>query len=91
MRRLVLCGLLALAACSASPPPAAAPVPPPQMTGNEPIGEKVAMAQQYCTSQANAQCGAGTIRCDAFRRAFVKNCLIRVGVPPDYVIALTMP
>lgn len=90
MRRLMLCGLLALAACSSSPPPAA-PVPPPRMTGKETIGEKVAMAQQYCSAQANAQCGAGTIRCDAFRRAFVKNCLIKVGVPPDYVIALTMP
>jgi len=51
-------------------------------------GEQVAQAYADCAEQAQANCGRSTIRCNAYRREFVKVCLIRRGVPPEYIGAL---
>lgn len=85
--RAIFAAVIVLAGCVA-PPPAPAPEPP-KLTGKETNGEKVLMAQQYCVALASHECPAGgTLYCDAFRRSYVKNCMVRAGVPPEYILVL---
>lgn len=90
--KLKVASILAAALASACTAPPRPPEPkPPVFTGNETLGEKVSMAHQYCRALGNHQCPGATLRCDAYRQAFVKGCLVKVGVPPDYIAVLTMP
>lgn len=51
-------------------------------------GQEIAEIYMRCTQAAAQKCPASNIYCTAFRRSFVKICLIQEGVPPDYVQAL---
>ena len=64
---------------------------PPQFTthGTKTAGEQVAEIHRYCLSTAMKSCPGATIRCEAFRPAFVRSCLLKANIPPTYISALT--
>lgn len=77
MRLIALCLLLCGGCTSAAntyAPPAAAPVPPKGSMST-------AQAYNYCKSEAFRQCGAATVRCEAYRQSFTEGCLVNLGVP----------
>lgn len=90
MYRLVYAAIVALTGCTAAPKASVEPPPAPKLSGNETIGEKVALASRYCSDYAQRQCPANTVYCDGYRSEFYRMCLVRVNVPPEYITALTV-
>ncbi len=58
-------------------------------SGTKTDGEQVAAISHYCTTAAAHHCPAPTIRCEAYRDSYVKSCLLKGNVPPEYISALT--
>lgn len=75
-----------LAGCAAEPAPP--PPAPPQLTGAETDGEKAVIAHQYCSALARSECASPSLRCDAYHRSFVKGCMTKIGVPPEFTFVL---
>ncbi len=48
-------------------------------------GAKVMEIFQYCSQEAEKKCGRNSIRCEAYRKSYVKACMIQIGVAPDYI------
>ncbi len=85
MRGKIGLGMLVLAAgCTVQAPPA--PAPPPANAGP---GPRALYAQQMCSREAIQKCPAATTYCESFRRSYIEACMIRDGVPPEYVMVLT--
>lgn len=51
-------------------------------------GDQIAQIYDQCSAAAAAKCGRATIYCDSYRRSYVKICLTRSGVPPEYIMML---
>lgn len=85
MPAIVLCSFLA--GCAAEQQPAASP-PPPHLTGAETVGEKAVIAHEYCSALARSECSSPSLRCDAYQRSFVKGCMTKIGVPPEFTFVL---
>jgi hypothetical protein len=43
----------------------------------------------HCQAEALKNCGRDTIRCRAYRKSFVKSCMIQADVDPAYIMLLT--
>lgn len=48
-------------------------------------GQAALDAYQFCLAEATKQCGRNSIRCNAFRRSFVKVCMMQAGIEPEYI------
>ncbi|TCD15178.1 hypothetical protein [Oricola cellulosilytica] len=78
---------LALSGCvDAAPPPAEEPKL--EVTPGMTDGQKAAAIYSYCGQLARRECPRATIACDAYRPEFVKICMTRAGVRPDYTLML---
>jgi hypothetical protein len=51
-------------------------------------GGQVAQIYGQCLAAADAKCNRATIYCNAYRRSYVKICLTKSGVSPDYIFML---
>lgn len=95
-RRVLAAQLLAatvLSGCASEPVQQFTPPPPPppeafSTASKKSAGEQVAAIHGYCLNAAMQQCPGATIRCEAFRRSYVKSCLLKANVPPSYIAAL---
>lgn len=56
-------------------------------TGAEaaPVGKQISEIYLACEEAAFNQCGRESVRCRAFRRSYIKVCLINNEVPADYI------
>lgn len=86
------CVVVALLLAGCTPQPVAktgAPPKAPKLTGQETKGQVAMLARQYCGDLAEYQCPGFGRYCTGYQRVFIRSCMIKVGIPPEYVIALT--
>lgn len=89
MPRFILIFFLVLTSCAPAVVQAPPPVTPPAARlGAAPSGDEINRVHLFCVRQATLKCPRATIGCDAFRRAYVKSCLVEWNVPPDYISVL---
>jgi len=76
--------MVILGGCQGAAPPAAPPPRPPNIAA----GGDVLDALQYCSVEADRQCGANTIRCDSYRHSYKRTCMVGLGVSPEHILVL---
>lgn len=83
---------LALCGCTATPqvqnPP---PASPPPRTADMSVGDHATRTHQACMGAALTNCPGFGARCTAYQDAYTRTCMIRAGVPADYVLVLMGP
>lgn len=77
--------LLALAGCTAVDNE---PLTPPPSYTAAPNGSTVSQIYGFCRKFADRRCPSDSVYCTAYKRSFVKGCLLRYDVPASYIIVL---
>lgn len=52
-------------------------------------GSEAMAVFNHCQTEALKNCGRDTIRCRAYRKSFIKACMIQADVDPAYIMLLT--
>lgn len=66
-------------------PPAPPPISSQALATGVLTGEDIAQVATFCNAGALNACPAATLRCEGYRNAYVKTCMVRLNVPAEFV------
>lgn len=74
--------------CVASAPPPGLEPAAYSLASTVRPNEQVQAIYTWCIASAAHNCPGATLRCEAYRPAYVRSCMVKGNVPPEYIAAL---